>query len=217
MELFQIISEPNGAGLSPWEICARLICAMMVGLVIGGEREFTHRPAGMRTHMLVALGACTVMITGQLVYAQYNALGANPDPSRLSAQVISGVGFLGAGTILREGASIKGLTSTICSFLILSFFEKIQRKLVDGKQFSAIYSGISKDITQAMEAITAAAGRNNAILSNLESYREENGQYRFSFRASFNGLHVAVSRGTFFSQLAATRCIYTITENPDEK
>lgn len=242
MELFHIISEPNGAGLSLWEICARLICAMMVGLVIGGEREFTHRPAGMRTHMLVALGACTVMITGQLVYAQYNALGANPDPSRLSAQVISGVGFLGAGTILREGASIKGLTtaaslwavaclgiaagggyysltiaSTICSFLILSFFEKIQRKLVDGKQFSAIYSGISKDITQAMEAITAAAGRNNAILSNLESYREENGQYRFSFRASFNGLHVAVSRGTFFSQLAATRCIYTITENPDEK
>ena len=92
-------------------ICMRLLCAMIVGLVIGTEREFTHRPAGMRTHILVALGACSVMITGELIFIPYSTLGATPDPARLGAQVITGVGFLGAGTILREGINVKGLTT----------------------------------------------------------------------------------------------------------
>ena len=89
------------------EICLRLACAMLVGLVIGTEREYTHRPAGMRTHILVALGACVVAITSELLFHQYRQYGATPDPARLSAQVITGVGFLGAGTILREGAMVK--------------------------------------------------------------------------------------------------------------
>ena len=61
--------------------------------------------------MLVALGSCVVMITSQMIFHQYRAFGATPDPARLSAQVITGVGFLGAGTIMREGPSIKGLTT----------------------------------------------------------------------------------------------------------
>ena len=74
-----------------WDICLRLACAMLVGLVIGTEREYTHRPAGMRTHILVALGACVVSITGEIIFNHYNSLGAFPDPARLSAQVITGV------------------------------------------------------------------------------------------------------------------------------
>ena len=97
--------------LSPTEIIVRLLAAMLLGAVIGTEREYTHRPAGMRTHMLVALGACAVMITGQMIFCQYYPLGATPDPARLAAQVIAGVGFLGAGTIMRDGLSIKGLTT----------------------------------------------------------------------------------------------------------
>ena len=93
------------------DILLRLVCAMLVGMVIGMEREFTHRPAGLRTHILVALGACAVMITGQLIFAQYKPFGANSDPARLAAQVVSGVGFLGAGTIMREGVNVKGLTT----------------------------------------------------------------------------------------------------------
>ena len=92
-------------------VCLRLLCAMVVGLIIGTEREYTHRPAGMRTHILVALGSCVVMLTGQMIFAQYLPYGATPDPARLAAQVIAGVGFLGAGTILRDGASVKGLTT----------------------------------------------------------------------------------------------------------
>ena len=89
------------------EICLRLACAMLVGLVIGTEREYTHRPAGMRTHILVALGACVISITGELIFNHYATLGATPDPARLSAQVVTGVGFLGAGTIMREGPTVK--------------------------------------------------------------------------------------------------------------
>ena len=93
------------------EIALRLSCAMLIGLVIGTEREYTHRPAGMRTHILVALGACAVSVTGELLFNQYSSMGALPDPARLSAQVVTGVGFLGAGTIMREGFSVKGLTT----------------------------------------------------------------------------------------------------------
>ena len=101
----------SGIQLSVWDIVLRMACAMLVGAVIGTEREFTHRPAGMRTHMLVSLGACAVMITSQMLFAQYRVYGATPDPARLSAQVITGIGFLGAGTILKEGPTIKGLTT----------------------------------------------------------------------------------------------------------
>ena len=81
-------------------IALRLLCAMIVGTLIGLEREYTHRPAGLRTHILVALGACVVSILGESLFTHYHALGASPDPARLSAQVITGVGFLGAGTIM---------------------------------------------------------------------------------------------------------------------
>ena len=107
MLLFDAASREMGLGV----IALRLVCALIIGVVIGTERENAHRPAGIRTHMLVALGACAVMITSQLMFSQYHAMGSNSDPARLSAQVIAGVGFLGAGTIIREGASVKGLTT----------------------------------------------------------------------------------------------------------
>ena len=89
----------------------RLLCAMVIGTIIGFEREFNHRPAGLRTHILVALGACVVSILGETLFTQYHALGANPDPARLSAQVITGVGFLGAGMIVYRHNGVSGLTT----------------------------------------------------------------------------------------------------------
>ncbi len=75
---------------------------------IGYEREHSHRPAGFRTHILVAVGSALVMLTS--IYISDSRGGVN-DITRMSAQVISGIGFLGAGTILREGFSVKGLTT----------------------------------------------------------------------------------------------------------
>ena len=71
-----------------WEICLRLACAMLVGLVIGTEREYTHRPAGMRTHILVALGACVVSITGEIIFHHYSLLGSTADPARLRSVIV---------------------------------------------------------------------------------------------------------------------------------
>lgn len=94
--------------LNPASIVFRTILAIIVGGVIGFERGRKHRPAGLRTYILVCLGAALVMMTNQYVYDVFNA----SDPVRLGAQVISGIGFLGAGTIVLTGKrQIKGLTT----------------------------------------------------------------------------------------------------------
>lgn len=86
------------------DLLIRLGLACVIGGVIGLERESLNRPAGFRTHILVCLGSALIM-----VISIYGFQGG--DPSRLAAQVVSGIGFLGAGTILREGGSITGLTT----------------------------------------------------------------------------------------------------------
>ncbi|MEE1236611.1 MAG: MgtC/SapB family protein, partial [Turicibacter sp.] len=86
----------------------RTLISMFIGGLIGWERESVHRPAGLRTHMLVAVGSCIIMQIGTYLST---TLALDTDPTRLGAQVISGMGFLGAGTILKEGATIRGLTT----------------------------------------------------------------------------------------------------------
>lgn len=88
----------------------KLSLASLFGGFIGYEREQSHRPAGFRTHILVAVGSALVMLTSTYIFEIFKGQ-TNMDPARLGAQVISGIGFLGAGTILREGFSIKGLTT----------------------------------------------------------------------------------------------------------
>ena len=88
----------------------RLLLAAALGIFIGEEREHINRPAGVRTHVLVCIGAALVMITSDFVCIKYDGV-MNVDPTRLGAQVISGIGFLGAGTIIKEGFSVKGLTT----------------------------------------------------------------------------------------------------------
>ena len=92
------------------EVIARLLLAMCIGGGVGWERARSHHPAGMRTHMLVTIGAAIVMLLGSQTTGEF-AGTANSDPARLGAQVISGIGFLGAGTIMKEGRSIRGLTT----------------------------------------------------------------------------------------------------------
>ncbi|HEX7326617.1 MAG TPA: MgtC/SapB family protein [Rhodanobacteraceae bacterium] len=101
--------------LSTWEIAVRLLLAAALGAVIGFDRERHTWVAGLRTHMLVCLGSALVMIVS--AYAFSNILQQWPrvvlDPSRIAAQVVSGIGFLGAGTIMfmhREN-TIRGLTT----------------------------------------------------------------------------------------------------------
>lgn len=92
------------------DIALRLFTALILGGLVGMERENKRRAAGFRTHILVSLGSALVMITSEFIFQRYQGL-TNVDPARLGAQVISGIGFLGAGTIIRQGASVKGLTT----------------------------------------------------------------------------------------------------------
>ena len=89
-------------------IVVRILLAAMIGCLIGLERERKNRPAGFRTYTLVSVGACLVMMTNQYMFSLYQS----GDPARLGAQVISGVGFLGAGTILiTRNNQVRGLTT----------------------------------------------------------------------------------------------------------
>lgn len=88
----------------------RLALACLLGGIVGFEREHVHRPAGFRTHILVCVGSALVMITSEFIFYHFSS-HVNTDPARLGAQVISGIGFLGAGTIIKEGISVKGLTT----------------------------------------------------------------------------------------------------------
>ena len=89
-------------------VVVRILVAIIVGGLIGLERGMKNRPAGLRTYMLVCVGACLIMLTNQYIY-QFTGAG---DPMRLGAQVVSGIGFLGAGTIVvTKHNQIKGLTT----------------------------------------------------------------------------------------------------------
>lgn len=93
-----------------YHIAYRLLLAAVLSGVIGFEREIHGRAAGLRTTILVGVGSCLIMITSMHLHAIYME-NANVDPSRIAAQVVSGIGFLGAGTIIRFRASIRGLTT----------------------------------------------------------------------------------------------------------
>lgn len=99
-------------------IALRLIVASILGGIIGLEREVHGRPAGFRTHLLVSLGSCLFVVTSVCFYQKFGNLTAQGpvgvDPGRVAAQVVTGIGFLGAGAIIREKASIRGLTTAAC-------------------------------------------------------------------------------------------------------
>jgi putative Mg2+ transporter-C (MgtC) family protein len=99
-----------------WEIIIKLVLAMVFGGIIGLEREIGNRPAGFRTHTLVCMGSVLVMMTSEFLLEAYAS--NPPDPARLGAQVISGIGFLGAGTILKDGSRVRGLTTAASLWVV---------------------------------------------------------------------------------------------------
>jgi putative Mg2+ transporter-C (MgtC) family protein len=99
------------------ETGSRLLMAAVLGGLIGLERESMNRPAGLRTHLLVCTGAALIMMVSLNVYGLYKG-ETNADPARIAAQVVSGIGFLGAGTILREGITVRGLTTAASLWVV---------------------------------------------------------------------------------------------------
>lgn len=145
------------------ELFLRVGMACLFGGLIGMERESVNRPAGFRTHMLVCLGSAVVMLSNLILFEQYSGR-TNMDPARFGAQVISGIGFLGAGTIIKEGFSVRGLTtaaslwavaciglvigaghyslavfSTIMVLVILEIFSRVEKRYQKNRRELVVY------------------------------------------------------------------------------
>jgi putative Mg2+ transporter-C (MgtC) family protein len=106
--------------LTPYEIIARLLLGTLFGGVIGFERQIHGRPAGFRTHILVCIAAVLIMLVSE--YYQYLS-SIDPsyirvDPGRIAAGALAGVGFIGAGVVLKAGLSIQGLTTAACIWVV---------------------------------------------------------------------------------------------------
>ena len=95
-----------------WDFVLRLIVAGVLGGIVGWDREYRAKEAGLRTHFLVAIGSALIMIVSQHGFADVlGKPGIGLDPSRIAAQVVSGIGFIGAGTILIQKQFVRGLTT----------------------------------------------------------------------------------------------------------
>lgn len=128
--------------LNEWTIIFRLILAAVLSGIVGFEREFHGRAAGFRTHILLCVGTTLIMITSVHIFDVYS--GRTPiDPARLAAGVVTGIGFLGAGTIMRYKASVRGLTTAASLWVVTG----IGLAVGSGLYFGAV-------ITTALAVIT---------------------------------------------------------------
>lgn len=107
--------------ISAPELVLRLLLAAVLGGAIGLERELRDQPAGFRTHILVAVGACLFALVSAYGYEAFLELSPQEirfDPSRIAAQIVTGIGFLGAGAIIRYGVTVRGLTTAASLWVV---------------------------------------------------------------------------------------------------
>ncbi len=107
--------------LSTGELVLRLLLAAALGGAIGMERELRERGAGLRTHLLVAVGSALFTLVSAYGWRDFhfsNASGVGFDPTRIAAQIVTGVGFLGAGAIIRQGRAVRGLTTAATLWVV---------------------------------------------------------------------------------------------------
>lgn len=104
-------------GYTDVDVIIRIVLSSILGGLIGLERESLNKSAGFRTHILVCVGSALIMLVSQEIYFQFRGQ-TSMDPARIAAQVVSGIGFLGAGTIMREGVNVKGLTTAASLWVV---------------------------------------------------------------------------------------------------
>jgi len=147
-----------------YSIIFRLILAMIFGGIIGIERGYKRRAAGFRTYMLVCIASALVMITNQ--YISYNFYGA--DPARLGAQVISGIGFLGAGTIIVTSQNqVRGLTTAAGLWASAGFGLTVGVGFYEGALAAGILIFLVITVLQRLDNKLAARSRNMELYIEL--------------------------------------------------
>jgi len=217
-------------GLSAIDVLARIAAALIAGLAVGIEREMSKHPAGLRTNMLVSLGACIVMITAESIFNRYNNF-STMDPSRLGAQVISGVGFLGAGTIMQKGVSVQGLTTaaslwavaclglaagngdyfivfvgTISMVLILSILENVQKRLFNHQDIRTTLRFHTSDLGASVRYINTLAQSYKFSVDDIEFENQSDG-ISARMKLKFIGNRARDNLNTVLADLLAERTI----------
>lgn len=176
----------------------KLALAVLLSGIIGFEREHSHRPAGFRTHILVAVGSALIMLTSVYIAEKYKGQ-MNVDITRMSGQVVSGIGFLGAGTILREGFSVKGLTTAaslwavscigiaigagfiagavVATLVIYITLNSLKKVVVRGKAGKALYVEV-KDLAEQVPKISKLIKRTGTVVHSMEILYDNDSKLR---------------------------------------
>lgn len=170
-------------------IVVRVLLAVLLGFVLGLEREMYKRPAGLRTHILVCIASCLIMLVSMYGFD-------SGDPGRVAAQVVSGVGFLGAGAIMREdkGNGIKGITTaatiwmsamlglacgngfyfgavlvTVCALVILTILRGFEAKISASSKYKSKIFLVIKYEENLLNNVRTKLQESNLIIDDLES------------------------------------------------
>lgn len=193
-----IVSD-NVWQITNWELIIRMILATVLGGLIGIEREWNNHAAGFRTHILVCLGSTMIMLLSMYGFSDFvNEFNVRLDPARLAAQVVSGIGFLGAGAILRNGNIVTGLTtaasvwvvaaiglcvgagfyvgSLFCTFLLLislHLFNRWEKRWLKNRRFHELEM-IILDQPGALGSIIQTLGEYGAQINNLKMNPTDN-------------------------------------------
>ncbi|MEN6348046.1 MAG: MgtC/SapB family protein [Syntrophomonas sp.] len=182
--------------MSTYEIIFKLSLACILGALIGLERESLSRPAGLRTYTLVCVGSALAMIVSIDIYLQYYKT-VNADPGRIAAQVVSGIGFLGAGTIMREGATVRGLTTaaglwvvaciglavgsgmyipavvtTALILFVLIYFVKVEEKVTGMRDYKGLFI-VVEDGPGKVGTVGSVLGEMCVLIKNIQLSRVE--------------------------------------------
>jgi putative Mg2+ transporter-C (MgtC) family protein len=193
------------------EIAVRLVLALVLGGLVGIERESTGRPAGFRTHILVSTGSALIMIVSAYAFPS-----VAHDPGRIAAQVVSGIGFLGAGTILREGANVRGLTTaaslwtvagvgltvgaglyfpavlgTILVVLTLVLLNQLEWKYISTKH--EILTLVIQDTPGQLARVFAVLAKFDVDVLNVELSGDDTGEAKLDLQVDISPKHSRVS------------------------
>jgi putative Mg2+ transporter-C (MgtC) family protein len=137
-----------------FDVALRLFLAGILGGVVGWERERNNHPAGFRTHILVSLGSALIMLISIYGFADYmKEANVRFDPARLAAQVVSGIGFLGAGTIFRHRASITGLTTAASLWVVSGIGLAVGAGFLFGAILTTIFVLVSLELLNRLESV----------------------------------------------------------------
>jgi len=151
----------------------RLLLAALLGGLVGVEREVHGRPAGFRTHLLVTVGACLMMLVSEGFFDKYGQLSGSGvvrlDPARVAAQIVTGIGFLGAGAIIKDGHAVRGLTTAACLWLAAGIGMAVGAGLYAPAMFVTALSLFSLLFLKRAERLLRAEKYRNLVLTCVEA------------------------------------------------